>query len=117
MKLLFENWRQYLKEEKISSTNITLFIKPSPIHGLGVFSGEHISKGTDLGVAQIKQGADYKVTPLGKYHNHSSEPSCINVSNGNERHLVTSRDLEPNEEITINYILQPDLEQPLKDWI
>jgi len=117
MKLLLEKWRKYLKEEKLPGTNVILLIKPSPIHGLGVFSGEHIPKGTDLGIAQIKQDTDHEITPLGKHHNHSSEPSCVNVSNGNERHLVTARDLEPDEEITINYVLQPDLEQPLEDWV
>ena len=28
------------------------------------------------------------------------------------RNLIASRDIEPGEEITVNYRLQPDLEQP-----
>jgi len=116
MKLLFENWRRYLKEEKLSDVSVVLYIKPSPIQGLGVFAGEQIPKGTDLGVAQIKHTEGYSVTPLGRYHNHSLEPNCENVLVGNERHLVSSKDVEPGEEITINYILQPDLEQPAEGW-
>jgi len=116
MKLLLENWRKYLNEEKVSNTSVVLHIRPSQIHGLGVFSGEVIPKGTDLGIAQIKKDSDYEITQLGKYHNHSNEPSCINVLNGNNRHLVAARNLEPNEEITIDYTLQPDLQQPMDGW-
>jgi len=116
MKLLLENWRKYLKEEKLSDVNVVLYIKPSPIQGLGVFAGEQIPKGTDLGAAQTKQDKGYSVTSLGKYHNHSLEPNCENVLTGNERHLISSKDIAPGEEITINYTLQPDLEQPMEDW-
>ena len=117
MKLLFENWRQYLKEERVPNVNVILYIKPSPIHGLGVFAGEQIPQGTDLGIAQTEQNEGYSVTLLGEYHNHSLEPSCENISDGSARHLVSSKNIEPGEEITINYTLQPDLEQPVEGWI
>ena len=74
-------------------------------------------KGTDLGIAHIKQPEGYDITPLGRYHNHSATPNCASILNGNNRHLVTLRDIEPDEEITVDYTLQPDLEQPGDDWL
>ena len=50
-------------------------------------------------------------------HNHSRNPNCHNVLIGNKRHLVASRDINQGEELTTDYTLQPDLEQPQEDWM
>ena len=60
---------------------------------------------------------DYDFTELGKMHNHSNSPNCHNVLIGNKRHLVASRDINQGEELTTDYTLQPDLEQPQEDWM
>jgi len=119
MKLLFENWRKYLNESHVPDTNVILIIKPSDIHGKGVFAGQHISKGTELGVSSRRHGGDnWDIPPLGKWHNHSDQPSCVNVADAPiegekyTRKLVAGRDISPDEEITTDYRLQPDLEQP-----
>ena len=116
MKLLLENWRRFINEEVVTSTEVSLYLAPSPIHGNGVFTGKHMPKGTDLGIAHTKHGESYDITPLGKHHNHSYEPNCASVLNGGSRHLVALRDMEPDEEITVDYTLQQDLEQPGDDW-
>jgi len=92
-------------------------IKTSPIHGVGVFATRDIPADTNLGPAQIRQSTGrYQVTDLGKYHNHSYEPTCYNKKIGDTRYLHPHRDLVPGDEITIDYTLQDDLEQPELWW-
>lgn len=95
-----------------------LSVERSPIHGVGVFAQTHIPADTDLGPAQIRQpGGRHDVTQLGKKHNHSESPSCRNQLMGNERHLITKQDMLPGDEVTVDYRLQPELEQPQPGWI
>ena len=92
-------------------------IKESPIHGVGIFASEDVPAHTNLGPAQIKQGtSSYHVTDLGKHHNHSDEPTCYNKMIGNTRYLYPLKDMVAGEEVTIDYTLQPDLEQPQPWW-
>ena len=50
-------------------------------------------------------------------HNHSDDPNCHNeLVNGKQRFLVASRDIDEGEELTTDYRLQPDLEQPSERW-
>tara|TARA_Y100000034_G_C6844575_1_gene382460 strand:+ start:780 stop:1163 length:384 start_codon:yes stop_codon:yes gene_type:complete len=94
-----------------------LKIKKSPVHGLGVFAVEDIPANTNLGPAQIKQPeGGYQMTTLGKYHNHSYSPTCYNKMVGNTRYLYPHTDLKSGDEITIDYTLQTDLEQPNSWW-
>lgn len=60
-------------------------------------------------------GSNYNFTELGKLHNHSDEPNCHNELINNQRFLVASKPINIGEELTTNYRLQPDLEQP-EDW-
>lgn len=94
-------------------------VAKSSIQGKGLFAKELIRKGENIGVAHTikKVGKDrYRTTPtsvIGKYHNHNEEdPTAINVQEGNKRYLIAQRDIKPGEEITTNYRLQPELEQP-----
>ena len=104
-----------ISESHFSDKSLTL--AKSPIHGIGVFSKSNLAPHTNLGPAQIKMGkGQYTITPLGKYHNHSPRPSCYNKMIGNKRYLFTARPVSPGEEITIDYRLQPDLEQPKPGW-
>ena len=94
-----------------------LSVERSPIHGVGVFAQTHIPADADLGPAQIRgSNGRYDVTQLGKKHNHSESPTCRNQLMGNERHLITKQDLLPGDEVTIDYRLQPELEQPFSGW-
>jgi hypothetical protein len=112
---LYENLLREYVHESLRSPILT--IRPSSIHGLGVFAAVAISADADLGPAQIRRpDSNYDVTEIGRHHNHSSEPSCYNDWVGDERHLFPHRDLAPGEEITIDYTKQPDLEQPKMGW-
>jgi len=95
----------------------TFKVMPSSIAGVGAFVQTLTPADTDLGAAQIlKPSGRYEITQLGKRHNHSDNPTCYNAWIGNERHLFPYRDLQPGEEITVDYTLQPDLEQPQPGW-
>jgi hypothetical protein len=90
------------------------YIDNSDISGDGVFANGGLKKGDEIGKLHSinKLGKDYEFTSLGIKHNHSDEPNCENKLIGNERFLVASRDIPHGEELTTNYRLQPDLEQP-----
>jgi len=63
----------------------------------------------------INSPKDYIFTELGRLHNHSEEPNCHNELINNQRFLVASKPINTGDELTTNYRLQPDLEQP-EDW-
>ena len=114
MKHLRQYIRQILLEHSLPGN---LEIGASEISGVGVFATENIPMGTNLGVAHIKQPSGYDITELGKNHNHSYKPNCINKLIDGVRYLYTKQDLSPGDELTVDYTLQPDLEQPQPDWI
>ena len=78
--------------------------------GKGLFTKAAFKKGEVIGLAHVD---GQPTIEIGKNHNHNEKtPTANNVKNGNKRYLVASRDLKPGEEITTNYRLQPELEQP-----
>jgi hypothetical protein len=78
--------------------------------GKGLFTNASFKKGEVIGLAHVN-GQPTKV--IGKNHNHNEKtPTANNIKNGNKRYLIASRNLKPGEEITTNYRLQPELEQP-----
>lgn len=86
----------------------------SKIQGKGAFANENLKPGDYIGkVHTINQlYTDYDFTDLGRNHNHSNNPNVQNVLIGNERHLVATKPIKKGQELTSNYRLQPDLEQP-----
>ena len=86
-------------------TNIT--IKKSDIEGLGLFSTEHIYKGTMLGMIHYPLRDSYIRTPLGGFGNHSDDPNCdkMLMQEDGSWWIFTNRDIEPDEEITWKYTL------------
>ena len=90
------------------------YLGDSDIEGTGVFASKNLKKGDTIGLIHTinKLYDDYDFEDLGKYHNHSDTPNCFNKLISNKRYLVTSTDIEKDTELTSNYRLQPDLEQP-----
>ena len=96
-------------------------IKESHIHGLGLYAVEHIEAHYTIGISHVKDDRfpqGWIRTPLGGFYNHSDKPNCVSIADAPlegenySRKMVASRDISPDEEITTNYKLQPDLEQP-----
>ena len=78
--------------------------------GKGLFTKDFFKKGEVIGLAHVNGQPTKEV---GSNHNHNEKnPTANNIKNGNKRYLIASRNLKPGEEITTNYRLQPELEQP-----
>ena len=79
-----------------------LELKSSSIHGYGVFAVEPISQGDYLGMSHIN-APELIRTPLGGYINHSMNPNCIRIPEGNRWYLQAIADISIGEEITLMY--------------
>ena len=79
-----------------------LELRPSEIHGYGVFALEDIPAGKVLGLSHI-QSPELIRTPLGGYINHSMNPNCIRILEGNRWYLQAIADISEGEEITLMY--------------
>jgi len=78
--------------------------------GKGLFTNAFFKKGEVIGLAHVNGQPTKEV---GSNHNHNEKnPTANNIKNGNKRYLIASKNLKPGEEITTNYRLQPELEQP-----
>jgi SET domain-containing protein len=83
-------------------------VKNSPIEGLGLFSTQIISKGTNLGVSHVENTdfEDKRIrTPLGGFINHSNEPNSELIQIGQYYYLLINKDVMPDEEILLKYTL------------
>jgi hypothetical protein len=94
------------------------YVDKSDLGGKGVFAAKDIKKGETIGLLHkiIKIGSKYEFTELGKMHNHKDKPNCHNERIDNKRYLVASENIKKGQELTTDYRLQPDLEQP-QDWL
>ena len=93
------------------------YLDQSKIHGTGVFASKDLKEGEVIGLLHTINtlGSDYDFEELGRMYNHSNEPNCYNYLYHNKRYLVASRNINKGDELTADYRLQPDLEQPV-DW-
>ena len=79
-----------------------LELKSSDIHGYGVFASAPISQGETLGMSHIN-APELIRTPLGGYINHSMNPNCMRLQEGNRWYLTAISDIRVGEEITLMY--------------
>lgn len=92
-----------------------LTIDRSEIDGLGLFTAAPIARDTNLGAARVPimvKGEPFQLrTPLGAFVNHSADPNCVMARGfvqelGGCIVLVSLRDIEAGEELTVTYTLQ-----------
>lgn len=81
----------------------------SGIEGKGLIVKKPIREGELIGLAHVN---DQPTAIVGKFHNHSENPSAASMQIGDKRYIVALRELKPGEEITTDYRQQPELEQP-----
>ena len=78
--------------------------------GKGLFTNASFKKGEVIGLAHV-DGQPTK--EVGSNHNHNEKnPTAYSKKINNKRFIYASKDLNPGEEITTNYRMQPELEQP-----
>ena len=88
-----------------------LTIKTSKITGLGLFTLENITIGTNMGMSHIKIADQLIRTPLGGFINHANEPNCAKVEllmtndsfDYKKWNLVATKDIKEGEELTLRY--------------
>jgi len=83
-------------------------IRPSNIHGLGLFAVLNIRVDYHLGISHIKDKRfenGYIRTPLGGFFNHSENPNCEAFVDDDYINLVTIKPIKRGEELTAEYWL------------
>ena len=95
------NFKKLKTFEPLASS---LTIKNSPIHGLDLFAITKISSQTELGISHVKDDRfshGYIRTPLGGFFNHSENPNCEAVYDGDLIKIITLTNINLGDEITI----------------
>lgn len=94
-------------------------IKDSDIHGKGVFASKKINKGEHINVALYRVQGDndwHDTTEFGAHLNHSYKPNARTRYEGDLYRTYAISDIEPDDEITVDYRKNRDLEQPKEGW-
>ena len=94
----------------------SLTIKPSGVHGLGLFAEQNLMQGTNLGMSHFKIGDRIFRTPLGGFINHANEPNCVKAElrmtdediKGHQYsykkwNLITLKEIEKGEELPVRF--------------
>ena len=81
-------------------------VSRSKIHGLGLIALDDIEAGVDLGISHVLND-NYKDglirTPLGGFINHSANANCLLENDGKNLKLVTQKQIDKDEELTVDY--------------
>ncbi|MCK5603434.1 SET domain-containing protein-lysine N-methyltransferase [Candidatus Pacearchaeota archaeon] len=92
-------------------------IKDSDIHGKGVFATKKMKPGEFINVALFKGKSDYHETTIfGAHINHSKEANARTRFEGDYYRTYSASDINPGDEITVDYTNNKTLEQPEEDW-
>ena len=101
-------------------------IRPSEIHGVGIFANEDIPESTFIQKTHFKheEMGWINLVPNNQY-NHSELnanckvelTTCCQENNYKCKELVTLRLIKKDEEILVNYGDSPELEPPGEDWV
>ena len=93
-----------LKTFKPLPSNVT--IQKSKIHGLGLFAVAKIPAETELGISHVRDDRfsnGYIRTSLGGFFNHSTNPNCEAIYDGDFIRIKTLKNIDSGDEITVNY--------------
>ena len=74
-------------------------LKPSPIHGVGLFASRFIPKATPFAPARVNNCR----CVAGRWMNHTINPNCQFVPINSDLETVALRDILEGEELTVNY--------------
>lgn len=99
--------QEMLNKHSYKPLPYNLEILDSPIEGQGLFlvnADETLEMGTLLGDSHyLLEGGELFRTPLGGFINHSDHPNCVLQWEDDIAYLVTETEVEPGEELTLNY--------------
>ena len=98
-------------------------IRPSKIHGIGIFANEDIQESTFIQKTHFnhKKHGWMNLTPNNKYNHSKINANCKLVDvvdiHGGFKELVTIKLIKKDEEILVNYNDCPELELPEESWV
>uniref|UniRef100_A0A6C0ECG5 SET domain-containing protein n=1 Tax=viral metagenome TaxID=1070528 RepID=A0A6C0ECG5_9ZZZZ len=97
-----------------NNNNSFFEIRPSKIHGVGVFTRKQFFTGEAvLKAIELSQ----EITYLGKHVNHSNNPNTVLKLQNDGWYLLALRNINPNEEITADYKdTPPFIKKPDPNW-
>jgi len=93
-------------------------IKDSNIHGKGVHTKEHFEPGEFINccVSRTSETPPYfEITHFGKYLNHSYDPTSEIRKEPPVYNVYASKQLNPGDEVSVDYTKTPEFRQP-EDW-
>lgn len=111
------NYIYFILEQLQTDDNFE--IKKSSIHGVGAFSKSNFKKDDFINthIYPLTNG-DLYVTPFGRNLNHSNNPNAISKKEEDDGcyRVYALTDITPGDEITLDYTVNKDLEQPEPEW-
>lgn len=87
----------------------------SPIHGKGVIATQELNPGDKINIAIFKN-IIYHGTKFGSHLNHSYHPNAVTKDEGDRYRTYCQKKIKPGDEITVDYTVNPELEQPDPTW-
>ncbi len=90
-------------------------VEASPIHGKGVIATQELNPGDKINIAIFKN-LIYHGTKFGSYLNHSYSPNAVTKDEGDRYITYCEKKIKPGDEITVDYTVNPELEQPDPSW-
>jgi hypothetical protein len=91
-------------------------IAPSSIHGNGVKAKKAFYKGELINKALFPLNGTLQTTEFGGYLNHSIRPNGITRKIGDCYYTFAFKDIKSGDEITVDYTVNKNLEQPKDGW-
>ena len=84
-----------------------LTVKQSKIDGLGLHASKSFDAGTKFGESHVlvhsRDRHEWIRTPLGGFFNHSNEPNCEAIYDGDFIKIKTLKNINLGDEITVDY--------------
>ena len=100
--------------------NSNFEIGKSSIHGNGVIATKFIKNGSFINKAMCrvieKDLVKHKVTYFGSFLNHSYKPNAELREKDTEYDTYALCDINPGDEITVDYTTCDDIQQPKPNW-
>lgn len=117
-KLIYKFLEAINKKKGAASSEIKNFkIGDSNIHGKGTIATKKFKNGDYINVALYKvEDNIYDTTQFGAHLNHSCEPNARTRFEGDHYRTYAETDIAPDDEITVDYTKNKDLEQPEDGW-
>jgi len=98
------------------SLNNNFRLGRSKIDGQGVISSKYIKPDEFINIALIPSKVNHQTTIFGKYINHCDKPNAETRLENDYYKTYCIEDIDPDDEITVDYRKNQSLEQPQNRW-